>query len=307
MKDRASTPKKRIPDLNTRAPRRESNKQRKASARELETAKKRLEEGLHIGLGPDSSFDSNSYAGKDDTDNGGMLENVYNNQIELEPRENAGNLDEEENISANYPEFETTSSSILNELRMILSELSGNDNSDFFDSSDPDLTGALAGMIGDQDKKISTPFQLCERIRQELIARAEQAGSRALNWSLSQFNRVGGESTVRSVWRRLKSLQVVRGEKRVLSLSMSEEEEQGDTKKLKISLNISGTCDLIDNIELSNTQENSLDASQIVVNDREDVEEDNWSGDEVFLDESGSSGRWGVRENWHVSNEESDS
>ena len=111
---------------------------------------------MNVELGPDSSFD-------------------------VEPKENAENGEEEENIYDNHPEFETTSSSILNELRQILSELSTSDNSGIFDGSDPDLTGGLAGMIGEQDKNIPNPFQLCERVKQELISRAEQAGSRALD------------------------------------------------------------------------------------------------------------------------------
>ena len=172
----------------------------------------------------------------------------------------------------NAIEFESINSSVLSELRMIMNDLSSGSNSMTFDESDPDLTGALAGLVGDENNKLSNAFQICERVKQELISRAEQAGSRALEWSNSHFERIGGGNTLRSVWRRLKFLQMVRGEKRNLTLSSGDEDDVmvNEHKKLKISLNISGTCELINNIELENGNDESLAMSDVTSQDRDE-------------------------------------
>ena len=73
------------------------------------------------------------------------------------------------------------------------------------DGSDPDVTSVLIELLGENEERFVSPFQLAEAVRNQMIARAEQAGSRALAWDMSQYNRIGGNGTLTSVWRRLKS------------------------------------------------------------------------------------------------------
>ena len=73
-------------------------------------------------------------------------------------------------------------------------------------------------------------------------------------WNFSYFDKVGGNGTVRSVWNRLKSMRVVRGRKRSYS---SDNIECDERKKLKLSLNLSDTCELINNIELQGEEDMS--------------------------------------------------
>ena len=120
----------------------------------MSSAKKRLDEGVNIKLDDDSSVG------------------------EEEPPVTEGG--ESEVGRGQIPEFESMDSSILSELRLIMNELSGSSSSMAFDESDPDLTGVLAGLVGDEGHRVSSAFQMSERLKQELISRAEQAGSRAL-------------------------------------------------------------------------------------------------------------------------------
>ena len=242
-----STPKKRrLPRKSLGAPKRGINL-RKASTEELNSAKKRLDGGLNVGLSPDTSSDELSgrpvREGEVNVEGGGEIENM--------------------------PEFDTTSSSIMSELRAILEEYNQNQSSPQWDSSDPDVTGFLVGLLGEQNDKLSTAFEVSDMIRNELVERAERTGARALSWDLSSFNKVGGSGTITSVWRRLKSDSLVRGCKR--SLSLDSNETSDSPKKLKISLDLSGTCDLINNIELSREEEASLVASDIDLSREADV------------------------------------
>ena len=113
-------------------------------------------------------------------------------------------------------EFDTTSSSILSELRAILEDLNEGDASADWNGSDPDVTKFLLGLVGTPEEKFSSPFQLSDNVRRGLIERAEQAGSRALSWNLSQFDSIGGKGTIRSVWKSLKSEDLVGGRKRAM-------------------------------------------------------------------------------------------
>ena len=137
-------------------------------------------------------------------------------------------------------EFESLSSSVLSDLQVILNDLNNPADSPTWDSSDPDMTCFLLGLIGDNDeRKFSSTFEIAENVRRELVARAERAGTRALSWDITQFDRVGGRGTIRNVWNRLKSDERTGGRKR--SHSTLSEEESLEKKKCKISLNISDT------------------------------------------------------------------
>ena len=72
-----------------------------------------------------------------------------------------------------------------------------------------------------------------------MIRRSEASGGRALNWSLSSFDRVGGNNTLRSVWAKLKGNGRTKGNKR--RISDSDENENGD-KRLRLSSDMSSTC-----------------------------------------------------------------
>ena len=120
------------------------------------------------------------------------------------------------------------------------------------------MTGLLVGLKGDNSEKYSNPFQLSDKVKRELILRAEIAGGRALSWDFSHFDKIGGKGTLQAVWKRLKSESLIRGEKRSLS---TDSDEEGEAKKAKISLNNSGTCELINNIELDYAENESLAAS----------------------------------------------
>ena len=120
-------------------------------------------------------------------------------------------------------EFESLDSSILSELRVMLSDLSNPQGSPVWEGSDPDITRFLVGLVGDDVEKLSNPFELANSVRRELVSRAEEAGARALAWDLSQFDKVGGKGTVIAVWNKLKSENRVGGLKRQLSCERSED------------------------------------------------------------------------------------
>ena len=81
-----------------------------------------------------------------------------------------------------------------------------------------------------------------------MIRRSEETGTRALNWSLSSFDKIGGANTLRSVWAKLKSNSRVKGRKRPASSSSNPAD--GNRKKSRVSLNLSSTCDRLDEINL---------------------------------------------------------
>ena len=124
--------------------------------RELRAAKTRLDEGVYVELEPDSSFDTRPETGKEN--------------IEVSARE-----DDEM-----PPEFDTTSSSILSELRAILADLNESQERVGWDGSDPNLTSILMYLVVEPEEKISNPFLMSDRVRDELVAHAEQAGAMGL-------------------------------------------------------------------------------------------------------------------------------
>ena len=200
-------------------------------------AKRRLDEGRFVGLPQDSSFDTT-------VERGGVDSSAENERVP------------EENHEWKMPEFESLDFSTLNELQIILDEMSSEPESQGWDGSDPDITGLLVGLVGEEGARFSNPFELAENVKRELISRAENAGSRALLWNLSHYDRIGGRGTLMSVWNHLKTQEKVGGVKR--SLSSSSADDESELKKLKMSLNISDTCNRISEIELSLREEESL-------------------------------------------------
>ena len=81
---------------------------------------------------------------------------------------------------------------------------------------------------------------------------------------MSYFNKIGGCGTVRAVWQKLKGDSRVVGKKRQHSDSDEEDEkrEMNNNKKRRVSLNISGACDLINNIVLSGEDDDSYVQSE---------------------------------------------
>ena len=141
-------------------------------------------------------------------------------------------------------EFASLSSGTNEQLIRVLDEHMGTETrsaaSSFSwnDSSDPSLDGCIIG-LADPERIFHNPFELTDDIRRGMIRRSEASGSRALNWSLSSFDRVGGSNTLRSVWARLKKDRRVKGNKREASDS---EESDNERKKARASLEISSTC-----------------------------------------------------------------
>ena len=115
------------------------------------------------------------------------------------------------------------------------------------DSSIPSLEDFIIG-LADKDKSYQNPFQLTDDVKNEIMRQTEATGSRAMNWSMGSFDRMGGKNTLRSVWARLKSDNRVRGSKRTASSSCSS--SPVGFKRLKRSLGISSTRDEFDKINL---------------------------------------------------------
>ena len=95
------------------------------------------------------------------------------------------------------------------------------------------------------EENMSTPFQLADRVRRELMKRADANGSRAVEWELQSFDKVGGRGTLRKVWERLKGDRRIRGRKRCCKIMP----ERLDDKKKKLrdaSLPILGQLNLLD-------------------------------------------------------------
>ena len=242
---RTSTPKKKIPERRARAPRVKRRRARVPQKQTKQMAKVVLEEARQVALEPDSSFD-----GLEKQSDGSRSSNQGLEQL---------------------PEFDSTSSSVLNELRVILEDLDQGRDDPTWDSTDPDVTNFLVGLVNDPDEKFSNPFQLTESVRRELIQRAEASGARALSWDLPDFDRIGGNGMIRRVWSNLKADGKVTGMKRSIS-----DDSVGDdtTKKLRLSLNLSGTCDRIENIELAARGENSMVDSFVHADYEREFDED---------------------------------
>lgn len=125
--------------------------------------------------------------------------------------------------------------------------------------------------MGPWEGKLSTPFQMTDKIKRELVRRAEQTGGRALDWTMSTFNKVGGAGTLRAVWERLKSCHLIRGRKRKC-LGQAREVD----KKKKEDLDISLICTRLIELLLSPQPVVELDVS-MKRSSRSDIE---WSDGE---------------------------
>ena len=102
----------------------------------------------------------------------------------------------------------------------------------------------------------NNPFVLAQHIQQTLIQQAEQAGSRALEWDISQFDKIGGKNTLRTVWASLKEEQRTKGLKRQVDLDSSTESYyEDDRKRVCRSLGLSGTCDRLGEINLDSSSD----------------------------------------------------
>ena len=123
--------------------------------------------------------------------------------VELSSSSDDGELDDQPQQLATrneeLPSFESITSSIEAEMREILSELDNSSEPDWPDLSDPDLEGAIINLMGPREGKLCTPFQLTDKIKRELVRRAKQTGVRALDWTMSTFNKVGDVGTLRAV------------------------------------------------------------------------------------------------------------
>ena len=298
--NKTSTPKSGRKKKVAGAPRRRCKREKKVPQvvpKELEEAKKKLDGGIFVKLSSDSSFDESSVAGGVDQDEivdqdgdvikenasgsdynarrkGVETESVVLDSInvarseEVDERGMVGDTAQGDQQAC--LEFESLSSSVLSDLQVILNDMNNPADSPTWDSSDPDMTCFLLGLIGDNDeRKFSSTFEIAENVRRELVARAESAGTRALSWDITQFDRVGGRGTIRNVWNRLKSDERTGGRKR--PNSPLSEEESLEKKKCKISLNISDTCDKISLIELSANSEQSAGVSYLDCSRAENV------------------------------------
>ena len=252
---KTSTPNKVQQEPRSMAPRITRNQRKRVSKEELEAAKSNLDEGRFVELSQDSSEESP--VGSDmnqaaDSESEIIITHDEDNNMVLSV--------EEESLHTGI-EFETLSSSVLEEMKLLLSDSSGTQESVKWDGSDPNITRFLIGLAGDDESKITNPFDLADRVRREMIARAEETGARALDWDVSQFDKIGGRGTMVSVWKDLKSDERIGGRKRGRSWSSCESEI--DKKKAKVSLNMSSTCSRMAELELSADREASLSASTL--------------------------------------------
>ena len=122
--------------------------------------------------------------------------------------------DEDKSSSSGVPEFDSISSSLNEKIMCMLDKVRPSTDSSW--SSVPGVEEVIIDLV-DQEKVYQNPFQLTEDIRRELASRVDNAAERALNWSLSSYDEVGGRNTLRSVWSKLKSSHRVRGSKRSVS------------------------------------------------------------------------------------------
>ena len=124
-----STPTKMIPTRPNRAPRKRKGKKVVPESRKLRAAKMKLEECARVELDPDSSFDIQPEFNKEASGASVMRE------------------------AETHPEFDTTSSSILSELRAILADLNQSPESEGWEGSDPNLTSILVNLVGEPERK----------------------------------------------------------------------------------------------------------------------------------------------------------
>ena len=105
----------------------------------------------------------------------------------------------------------------------------------------------------------STPFQIDDEVRRQVIARTESAGERALGWGVED---IGGPNTLKSLWLRLKHDEKLRGVKRKVSSVDDVDSIFASTpKRCRQSLNLSDTCDMLSDIFLEASDDDGLNVS----------------------------------------------
>ena len=112
---------------------------------------------------------------------------------------------------------------------------------------DPDFEQVIIGLL-DREKLFCNPFQLSRHVQEMLAAQASQAAARAITWSMVDFERVGGNGTLRTVWNALKDENRVKGLKR--PHSEGDAEENKEEKRMCCSLDLSGTCHRLQLIDI---------------------------------------------------------
>ena len=166
---------------------------------------------------------------------------------------------------AKYNEMKTTN----NERDCPAEEVSEIDCS-WKDSSDPVIESVIMSLT-EREAMFSNPFELADHIREALVNQAEQSGSRALSWTLGDFDRIGGKNTLRTIWDNLKFERRVIGVKR----KMSDNGEEEESKRLCRSLDLSGTCGRLSEIQLRS------DSSETLSEECSKLRESSLSGSEV--------------------------
>ena len=114
-------------------------------------------------------------------------------------------------------------------------------------TTDPDFEQVIIGLL-DREKLFCNPFQLSRHVQEMLAAQASQAAARAITWSMVDFERVGGNGTLRTVWNALKDENRVKGLKR--PHSEGDAEENKEEKQMCCSLDLSGTCHRLQLIDI---------------------------------------------------------
>ena len=168
------------------------------------------------------------------------------------------------------PEFEEVDSDLAEEIIGVLNEAENdavtneNESSGGLSeahwssgSSTGDFDNALIGLL-DADQFLSTPTQVDEEIIRRVMQRTGSGRERSPRLSV---NDIGGPDTLRSVWSRLKHSERLRGVKRQLSVC-SHEDSSNNSKRVKVSLNLSDKCDKLSEILLDlSSNVDDLDAS----------------------------------------------
>ena len=149
------------------APRANRIQRRCINKEDLEAAKARLDEGRFVELSQESYQESSDGSDKNQS---AASEKKNNQTPENDSNVSAANV----GSGSTGVEFETLNSSVLEELRSLLSDSSSAQDNNECDGSDPNITKFLIGLVGDSESKITNPFDLADRVRREMITRAEE-------------------------------------------------------------------------------------------------------------------------------------
>ena len=233
---------------------------KRPSVSELNLVKRNLDEGLRVELSPSSNdlsqekleleFESTGSSLREAISNGALntVDEVGASDIQPKrdlPAKYSNSLSNEQDLPAKY--YNSADNDDERDSPAKYHNNSVDDEEAWKDSSDPIIERVILGLT-DRNKTFNNPFQLSTHIREMLVAQATQAGARALSWRLEDFDKIGGEGTLRSIWRDLKGEWRVHGVKRARSEGDIEEERY--RKRLCDSLNMSGTCEMLENVKL---------------------------------------------------------